>query len=73
MPRQIKWGEKIASANAHIAYLEQVQARFPNRPNFRGEELAQAREYAAHLRAEMVRTGKRPSHSFYGLAAQVRS
>lgn len=63
--RHGKWGEAIDSTEAHIAYLEQVRARFPERPDFRGEELRGAIVIRDTLKREMKARGKRRSDCYY--------
>jgi hypothetical protein len=63
--RQSKWGEQIDAADSHIRYLEQVRRHHADRPNFRADELNQAREVAALLRRRMKELGKRRSSAFW--------
>lgn len=60
----VKWGAEIERSEKHIAYLEEVQRRFPHKPNFRGQELDDSRRYLEAVKAEMKRLGKRKSSSF---------
>ena len=71
--RQSKWGEQIDGADRHIAYLEAVQRRFPERPDFRADELRQAREQASYLRARMKDLGKRRGSAFWPSEAYSES
>lgn len=60
-----KWGQAIDGAEQHIAYLESVRARFPERPDFRGAELRDAIEIRDTLKREMKARGKRRSDCYY--------
>lgn len=60
-----KWGQAIDNTANHISYLEDVQRRFPEKPNFRGDELAESRRYLAAVKSEMKRLGKRRSSGYY--------